>query len=72
MKRKVELGNEKFVVMHWDTFDNETFKVGGANTLIEALAIINKKYKGCLSDEGADRIEIINLKGDIVYKVGVK
>ena len=34
------MSNKRFVINHWDTFDNEDFTVGSADTLDEALEII--------------------------------
>jgi hypothetical protein len=72
LMRDPKWGDEKFVVMHWDTFDDTVFRVGGAETMHEALRLVADKYKGKLSDKGADRVEIVNHLGDIVYRAGVK
>jgi hypothetical protein len=71
MTRAPQFGREKFAVCHWDTFDNETFTVGGAKTLEEAVALVEKKYGSRLRDDGADRVEIVDLDGKVVRRWGV-
>lgn len=63
---------KKFGIYHWDTFDNETFLVDQADTLEKATTIVMEKYKGRISGNGADQVDIVDLKGNIVskYKVG--
>jgi hypothetical protein len=63
--------NKNFGVYHWDTFDNETLLVGEANTLNEAEEIVQKKYKGRISGQGADQVDIVDKKGSIVAKFHV-
>ena len=59
-------------IYHWDTFDNETLLVDEADTLNEAVEKVETRYKGRIRDDGADQVDIVNSKGDIVrkFKVG--
>lgn len=63
---------KNFGIYHWDTFDNETFLVDQADSLQEAQNIVLEKYKGRISGQGADQVDIVDLKGNIVakFKVG--
>lgn len=72
MGRDKRFGKQPFAVCHWDTFDNEVFKVGGAKTLEKAEELVQKKYAGRIRDTGADQVDIVDLRGEIVrrYKVG--
>jgi len=49
---------KRFIVNHWDTFDNEDFTVGEADTREEADAIVEKEYAGRLHQDGADVVQI--------------
>jgi hypothetical protein len=71
MTRAPQFGKKKFSVCHWDTFDNETFTVGGEDTLEEAVAFVEKRYGERLRDSGADRVEIVDLDGKVVRRWGV-
>ena len=71
MARRKDLGKAPFVICHWDTFDNETIKIGEANTLDEAISFIEKKYGDRLDVNGADKVEVIDLAGDIVHRQNV-
>ena len=51
-------GDEPFVVCHWDTFDNEIFRVGGAQTLEEAEALVQERYAGRIRPDGADQVVV--------------
>ena len=64
--RDPKFGPEKFVICHWDTFDDETDKVGSADTLEEAVAFVEEHYKGRLKSSGADRAEIVDENGKVV------
>lgn len=63
---------KEFGIYHWDTFDNETFLVDEANTLDEAKKKVADKYKGRIKKTGMDKVDIVDLKGNIVesYFVG--
>jgi hypothetical protein len=63
---------KEFGIYHWDTFDNETFLVDEADTKEQAEEKVKEQYKGRLRDNGADRVDIVDKKGDIVahYNVG--
>ena len=63
---------KKFGIYHWDTFDNETFKIDEADSLVEAEDKVKKRYGDRIRDTGADQVDIVDLKGNIVrvFKVG--
>lgn len=63
---------KNFGVYHWDTFDNETLLVDEADTLEEAQEILNKRYKGRISGNGADKVDIVDKQGNIVQQVSVR
>lgn len=62
---------KKFGVYHWDTFDNETLLIAEADTLEEAQEIVNTRYKGRISGNGADRVDIVDDRGNIVQQASV-
>jgi len=72
MRRK-DLGTEPFVVCHWDTFDNEVLKLdgGGHDTLESTIKWTEDRYGDRIRSDGADRVEIIDLKGNIVWRRNV-
>lgn len=70
-KRAKKWGKSPFVICHWDTFDNETIKVGHAKTLKVAEDLVVARYGDRLRDDGADRVEIIDMRGDIVRRWNV-
>ena len=59
---------KKFGIYHWDTFDNETILVGEADTLIEAEGFVQKKYGDRIRPTGADQVDIVDSKGNIIKK----
>jgi hypothetical protein len=62
----------EFGIYHWDTFDNTTVFVDEAVSLSKAIQKVKKKYKGRIDPQGADRVDIVNLNGDVVKKFQVK
>jgi hypothetical protein len=64
--------DQKFSICHWDTFDNETFTIGGADTLEEAIAFVEERYGDRLRDSGADVVDIVDEYGRVVkhWRVG--
>lgn len=62
---------KKFGVYHWDTFDNDTSLIEEFNTLPEAEKYVSEHYKGRININGADQVDIVDDKGNIVryYKV---
>lgn len=62
---------KQFGVYHWDTFDNRTFLQHEADTIDECNSFITKHYNTRLRDSGADRVEIVDDKGNIVEKYNV-
>jgi hypothetical protein len=63
---------KKFGIYHWDTFDNVTILIDEADTLKKAEGKVKKHYKGRLGPNGADKVDIVDLKGNVVrsYHVG--
>lgn len=62
---------KKFGIYHWDTFDNETILVGEADTSVEAIEFVNNKYGDRIKRNGADKVEIVDLKGNILESFSV-
>lgn len=62
---------KQFGIYHWDTFDNVSLLITERDSLQEAQDYIKKEYGDRISSNGADVVEIVNKKGDIVsrYKV---
>jgi len=60
-----------FGVYHWDTFDNETFLIDEFDTLEQAEKYVTEHYKGRINDNGADQVDIVDSKGNIVKKYSV-
>lgn len=54
-----------FGVYHWDTFDNETILIAEADTLEEAEEKTAERYKGRISPHGADKVEIVDKRGNV-------
>jgi len=71
MPRNKEFGTAPFIICHWDTFDNDTFKVGEAETLEEAKKKVKERYGDRIKKSGADRVQIVNLDGDVVENFSV-
>jgi hypothetical protein len=63
---------KNFGVYHWDTFDNETILIADLQTLNRCLKFIDKKYKGRISKEGADRVDVVDRQGTVVRSFSVK
>ena len=63
---------KEFGIYHWDTFDNETFFMGEANTLEDATLKVLEIYRGRLHHTGADQIDVVDKKGNIVVKYRVR
>ena len=63
---------KQFGIYHWDTFDNETFQVGEADTLEKACEFVQKRYGDRIRSSGADRVDIVDKAGNVVgrYSVG--
>jgi len=63
---------KEFGIYHWDTFDNETFLVGEAKTLKKAIEKVVKRYGKRIRNDGADRVDIVDSKGNVVerYNIG--
>lgn len=62
---------KEYGVYHWDTFDNENFLVGEADTQEEAENLVKERYGDRIRDNGADFVDIVNSKGDVVKKYAV-
>ena len=63
---------KKFGIYHWDTFDDTTFLVDEADTLPQAQKKVTDKYGSSISDDGADRVDIVDKNGKIVKKYSIK
>lgn len=63
---------KKFGIYLWDTFDNETIFIDEADTIQEAQLKVNDKYGNKISGDGADRIEIVDSKGNIIEKIQIR
>jgi hypothetical protein len=64
---------KEFGVYHWDTFDNETFLVDEFDTFDQAKHfVVEDRYKGRTGSQGADKVDIVNSKGDIVEQFSVR
>ena len=63
---------KEFGIYHWDTFDNESLLIGETDTLEQGKKFVEEKYKNRIKPTGADQIDIVNSKGDIIesYPVG--
>jgi len=61
-----------FGIYHWDTFDNETILIDEADTLKEAEKKVEEQYNGRIRSNGADKVDIVDLEGNVVrsYHVG--
>lgn len=62
---------KKYGVYHCDTFDNETLLIDEFDTLEQAVEFANERYEGRISDNGADQVDIVSRKGDIVVSLKV-
>ena len=63
---------KEFGVYHWDTFDNETLLVGEADTEEEAATLVNDKYGDRVSLHGADRVDIVDSKGNVIDHYSIR
>lgn len=63
---------KQFGIYHWDTFDNTTILIDEKDTLEQAHAFVQERYKGRIGPTGADQVDIVDQNGNIVdaYKVG--
>lgn len=50
----------------WDTFDNSTILIDEADSIEEAEDIAHNSYGDSMNLHGADRIEVVDLKGNII------
>lgn len=62
---------KQYGVYHWDTFDNETLLVGEADTLEEAEKLVTDRYRDRIRPSGADQVDIVDARGNIVRKYSV-
>jgi hypothetical protein len=72
----INLGEKEFSVFHWDTFEEDyeiaTILLDSFDTLLQAEEYVEKKYKGRISNYGADRVQIVSSSGDVVKWYGVR
>ena len=57
---------KKFGIYH-----NETILVGEADTSVEAIELVNDKYGDRIRRTGADRVDIVDLKGNVLERFSV-
>lgn len=62
---------KEFGVYHWDTFDNETFLINEFDSLAAAEEYVKEKYKGRIRSNGADQVDIVDNKGNLIRKYRV-
>lgn len=62
---------KKLGIYHWDTFDNETILIDEADDLAEAEQKINERYKGRISPNGADQVDVVDQNGNVLRKYKV-
>ena len=62
---------KKFGIYHWDTFDNSTILIDEADTYKICEEKVKKRYKSRINNKGADTVEIVNLKGDVLKSFSV-
>lgn len=68
----IPISHEKeFGIYHWDTFDNETWLVDEADTLEEAEEKVRNKYGDRISNNGADKVDIVNKNGDVIKNFSI-
>jgi hypothetical protein len=68
----VAVDRENYRVFYWDTFDNETIKIGEADLLGDAIAIVQEKYGDRIHPQGADQVDIVNWNGEVVGKYKIR
>lgn len=63
---------KKYGIYHWDTFDNETLLIGQKDSLPDAEKYVTKKYGDRIKPSGADVVEIVDKKGNVIrrYSIG--
>ena len=61
----------KFGIYHWDTFDNETILIAEADTFKKAKEKVKKRYKDRIGPSGADKVDIVDLRGNVVKSYSV-
>lgn len=57
--------------VYLDTFDNETLLIGEADSLGEAQVFVEEQYRGRITPDGADQVDIVDLQGNIQGKYKV-
>lgn len=59
-------------IYHWDTFDNETSLISEKDSFSEAESFVAKRYSDRIRPDGADRVDIVDQRGNVVqaYRVG--
>lgn len=57
---------KKYGIYHWDTFDNATSLIGQKDTIKEVRDFVEKEYGDRLSPHGADRVDVVDLNGNVV------
>lgn len=63
---------KKYGVYHWDTFDNTTLLMFEDDTFSNCFLFISDNYGKRVHPDGADVVEIVTRKGNIMHKENVK
>lgn len=63
---------KKFGIYHWDFIDeNEVMMIDERDDLREAIFAVMSKYEGRIFGSGADKVDIVDLEGNIVVQFNV-
>lgn len=62
---------KEYGVYHWDTFDYETIMIFEDNDLEVCEEFVRERYKGRIKPTGADQVDIVTRRGNIVRKYNV-
>ncbi len=54
----------RFGIYHWDTVDDETMLLSQADTIKEAEEYVKKHC--CVEAYGADQVDIVDLRGNVI------
>ena len=68
--------SKEYGVYHWDTFERDpecsTILLDEFDKLDDARDYVAKEYKGRISGGGADKVEIVDSKGEVIDQYPVK
>jgi len=63
---------KKYGVYHWDTFDNVTLLLHEDNDLTKCKNYVTIRYAGRIALDGADRVDIVDDRGNVLEKFYVR